>query len=81
VEIKHPRKFETMIGDIAQIIIGNRVFAVRQGLAEEMIKLLEDGKRFWEWEKEIVVLTEIKDVLLRKIDAYKLLYGSKEGAK
>ena len=49
--------------DIVDVLIGNRPFVVRKPLAEALIKVLEEGKRFWEWEEEIIMLKKLVDAL------------------
>ena len=41
-------------------------FAVRDSLADELIKVLEEGKRFWEWEKEIASLSKMNKAFMNR---------------
>ena len=57
---------------MTQVTIGKRVFQVRESLGIELILLLEKGKRFWEWEKEIATLKKMlkppkKDKTLQEV--------------
>lgn len=51
--------------------IGDRHFRVRDGLSRELVKVLEEGKRFWEWEKEIAMLKEMLEAMRTKNEPQK----------
>ncbi len=63
---------DRMLAKIVVIYEGEpkeRRFAVRDSLADELIKVLEERKRFWEWEEEIALLSKMNKAFMNREDS------------